>query len=89
MTERMVNGQILKAMQSKINSALDKKLSVRDRDMYEMYQLFTMFLVDDHNKTATMWKWFQPLAWIAGIAATTIIITIASGRVYIDVGFIK
>lgn len=51
----MSNGEILDALEKKINLALqNKRLTEKERTLLDIVQLFVLFLQDDHKKMAAI-----------------------------------
>jgi len=84
-TPKLVNGQILDAMQKKLSEALSqKRLSKKDRLQYEILELLVMFMADDHPKTSQMYAVFRPMAWTMLIIGSAFLAALATGRVIIS-----
>jgi hypothetical protein len=88
MADKLVNGEIIKAMEKKLDTALSqKRLSVKDRLQYEILQLIVMYLAEDHPKTKEMYSVFRPMQWAFLIMGGAMLGAIATGRVVIE--FVK
>ena len=83
MAEKLVNGKILELARTKITSRLEKKLTRRDRDFYELMELFVMFFQDDHPKVSLMWQVFRPALWVVVVMGGAFLAAVATGRVMI------
>ena len=82
---KLVNGEIIKAMEKKLDVALSmKKLSTKDRLQYEMLQLIVMYLAEDHPKTKEMFAVFRPMQWAFLIMSGALLGAIATGRVVVE-----
>ena len=85
---KLVNGEIIKAMEKKLDVALgQKRLSAKDRLQYEILQLIVMYLAEDHPKTKEMYQVFRPMQWAFLIMGGAVLGAVATGRIVID--FVK
>lgn len=73
--------EVLDVLSEKIEARLKKRLPPTSREQTEILQLFLIYLKQDHRKVETMWAAYRPMAWVMGIAATTVIALLFSGRV--------
>jgi hypothetical protein len=82
----MSNGELLVTMQAKIKTALeDENLTRTEVLLFELSELFVIYMRDDHPKTQAMWSVFKPMAWAMLVAVTSIIGLIVSGKLSIIV----
>jgi hypothetical protein len=76
--------EILDSMKKKIEEAMrDDNLNRNDLLLFELAELFIIYLTDDHPKTQLMWSVFKPLAWTVIVATTTLIGLFVSGKITI------
>lgn len=60
--------QILDQIDKNLQHALSgKRVSKRDRMMYETMMLFVIYMRDDHDKIRQMWPFYQAGRWIGGL----------------------
>lgn len=79
---KLVNGELLKALSDKIESALSQKqLSRKDRMSYEVQQLLVLYLMEDHPKVREMWTAYYPLSR-AALVAIGVFITASATRFF-------
>ena len=79
------NGEMLTELHGRIEAALSKKLPAKDKDFYEILDIFVIYLMSDHPKVQRMYRTYVPMAWGFAIAAATFIGLLASGRVDINI----
>lgn len=78
------NGEVLLKLAERIDTQLkDPKVTGNDRTVYELLQLFVIYLIGDHAKVNTMWRTYVPMAAIFTVAAATFIGLLVSGKVEI------
>lgn len=78
------SGEVLELLEAKIQTLLSgRRLKASDRTLLEIQQLFVLYLREDHNKVATMWTVFKPMAWVTSVALVTLISLVAAGKIEI------
>jgi len=86
--KKMVNGEIIKAMEKKLETALaQKRLNAKDRLQYEILQLIVMYIAEDHPKTKEMYSTYKPMQAAFLIVAGAMLGAFATGRLLIQ--FVK
>ncbi len=74
--------EVLESVEEEIKGLLgNKRLAAATRVQLKALQITLIYLREDHQKVATMWTWFRPMAWAMVIAAASIITLLFSGRV--------
>lgn len=81
----LVDGEILKSAQRKLENALAGRLTKRDRIQYEILQLLVLYLVEDHPKVKEMWPVYLWGRWALLIMGGVWIAALAMGKMTITI----
>lgn len=81
----LVDGQLLKGAQEKLEEVLKQRLNKKDRLQYEVLQLIVLFIAEDHPKVREMYPVYSSAKWFVmiGIAAFTALLF--TGRVMVSI----